>query len=76
MSDREERRHRRATLPVRCFALGHEPDDLLVDVTTVDERLAMMWPLAKAAFEAAGIPTDPPPRHLLPGRVFRPPRDP
>ncbi|TVQ94627.1 MAG: hypothetical protein EA397_01315 [Deltaproteobacteria bacterium] len=76
MSDREERRRRRATMPIRRFALGDEPDDLLVDSTSIDERLAMMWPLAKAAFEAAGIPTDPPPRHLLPGRVLRRPVEP
>jgi len=71
MSDREQRRHLRANMPIRRFELGEEPADLLSDSTTVDERLAMMWPLAKAAYEAAGMSTTPPPRHLLPGRVIR-----
>lgn len=59
-------------MPIRRFELGEEPADLLLDSTTVDERLAMMWPLAKAAYEAAGISITPPPRPLLAGRVLRP----
>jgi len=59
-------------MPIRRFELGQEPDELLIGSTTLDERLAMMWPLAKAAYEAAGIPTTSPPRHLLPVRIVRP----
>jgi hypothetical protein len=72
MSTSEERRARRAALPIRSFALGQEPSDDLSASTTMDERLAMVWPLTRAAYEAAGLPLDPPPRHLLPGRVIRP----
>lgn len=72
MPTSDDRRARRATLPIRRFALGEEPSDDLSATTTMDERLAMVWPLSRAAFEAAGIPVDPPPRHLLPGRLIRP----
>jgi hypothetical protein len=71
MSTADERRARRAKLPIRKFTLGDEPSDDLTATTTMDERLAMVWPLSKAAFEAAGISTTSPPRHLLPGRVIR-----
>jgi hypothetical protein len=68
----EDRHARRAAMPIRSFALGQEPSDDLSASTTMDERLAMVWPLTRAAYEAAGLPIDPPPRHLLPGRMIRP----
>ncbi|MBK5255850.1 MAG: hypothetical protein JJE39_07445 [Vicinamibacteria bacterium] len=46
----EARRIRRASWPVRRFLLGSEPDETLMATTTVEERIAMMWPLAMDAF--------------------------
>ncbi len=46
----DERRNRRASWPVRRFRLGEEPVDDLSSTTTAEERIAMMWPLAKDAF--------------------------
>jgi hypothetical protein len=42
--------------PVRRYRLGEEPPDDLSTVTTVAERLAMMWPLTTQAWELAGLP--------------------
>lgn len=70
-AERAARRAARASWPGRKFRLGEEPDENLEATTTMDERLAMMWPLSKMAYEMAGIPTDPPPRDQLPGRVIR-----
>ena len=61
----------RATWPVRVFRLGDEPPDDLSDRTTPEERLAMMWPLAVAAWTAGGRPLPEYPRHRMPVRVIR-----
>ena len=53
--ERAERRRLRASQwPVRRFDLGHEPVRDPLDRSTVDERIAMMWPLAKEAWSVAG----------------------
>ncbi len=36
----------RASWPIHVFKLGDEPEDDLSSITTPQERLAMMWPLA------------------------------
>ncbi len=41
---------------MRRYRLGEEPPDDLSAITTVTERLAMMWPLAIQAWELAGLP--------------------
>jgi len=47
---------RRNTWPVRVFRLGSEPSDDLELLTTAEERLAMMWPLALEAWSLTGKP--------------------
>lgn len=49
----------RRSWPVRLFRLGDEPSDDLSPVTTPEERVAMMWPLALEAWALAGrsVPT-------------------
>ncbi len=43
----------RADWPVRKYRLGEEPCDLL-DGTTAEERIEMMWPLALEAWSLSG----------------------
>jgi hypothetical protein len=52
--------------------LGEEPGDDLSDATTAAERIAMMWPLAEAAWRLAGRPLPTYDRANLPGRLWRP----
>jgi hypothetical protein len=68
----EARRAARARWPVARFRLGHEPPADLSDVTTAAERLAMMWPLAEAAWALAGRPWPSYDRSTAPTRLFRP----
>ena len=42
--------------PCHSYPLGQEPGDDLSATTTVEERLAMMWPLAVDAWSLAGLP--------------------
>ena len=67
------RRRARAGWPVRVFRLGEEPSDDLSELTTAEERLAMMWPLAVDAWTASGRRLPEYPRHRMPGRVIRGP---
>lgn len=46
----------RASWPVCKYRLGEEPNDDLSGLTTPEERLAMMWPLALEAWTLAGRP--------------------
>ncbi len=71
-AERAARRAARANMPMRRFRLGEEPDEDLSAVTTMEERLAMMWPLSRLAYEIAGFPIEPPPRAQLHGVVLRP----
>ena len=44
----------RRNWPVRKLRFGDEPGDDLSAVTTAEERLAMMWPLAVEAWSLTG----------------------
>ena len=70
-SSREERRAARAQWPVRKFRLAEEPGPDLSATTTADERLAMMWPLARDAWTLAGRTIPDYPRDRMPVRVVR-----
>jgi hypothetical protein len=70
--DRVARRRARAGWPVKRFRLGEEPPDDLSDVTTAAERIAMMWPLALAAWQVAGRSLPTYDRSSMPGRLWRP----
>ena len=69
---REARRAARAHWPVRKFRLGAEPGPDLSATTTAEERLAMMWPLAREAWILAGRSIPDYPRNRTPIRVIRP----
>jgi len=70
-SDEERRARQRATWPIRKFALGEEPGDDLSAVTSGEERLAMMWDLARRAWLLSGRPLPDYERASMPGRVLR-----
>lgn len=67
----EERRHRRASWPIRQFRLGEEPGEDLSATTTAEERLSMMWPLALDAFSAGNSLSEALPRADWPVKVRR-----
>jgi hypothetical protein len=75
----EARRRARKGWPIRRYPLGHEPPDDLSEATTAAQRVAMMWPLAEAAWRLAGRPLPDYGRANLPARLFppgtRPPDD-
>jgi hypothetical protein len=58
--------------PIKRYRLGEEPGDDLSQVTTAEERLAMMWPLAKEAWALTGRPLPDYRREDTPGVVIRP----
>jgi hypothetical protein len=64
---------------VRSFRLGEEPGDDLSESTTVEQRLAMMWPLAVEAWTLSGRSLPTYDRESLPARLYRsgevPPED-
>jgi hypothetical protein len=69
----EQRRQRaaaRAEWPLRRYTLGEEPPEDLRDVTTPEQRLGMMWELARHAWLLAGRPL--PDYTRDPGRLIRP----
>ena len=61
----------RGSWPIRRYRLGAEPSDDLSDSTTPEERLAMMWPLAREGWLLAGRPLPMYSRENLPSRIFR-----
>lgn len=67
----EQRRAGRADWPIVRHRLRDEPCDDLSAVTTPVERVAMMWPLAEAAWKLAGRPLPTYDRRTLPGKLFR-----
>ncbi|MCX4240675.1 hypothetical protein [Paraliomyxa miuraensis] len=71
--DAEARRRARSSWPIRRFELGAEPSDDLSATTTVEQRLAMMWPLAVRAWTLAGREIPRYARSEMPGRIIRPP---
>jgi len=68
---RAARQAARKVMPIQRYALGAEPDENLAAFTTMDERLAMVWPLSRLAYELAGLPIEPPPRSELVGKLVR-----
>jgi hypothetical protein len=68
---RADRAAARARWPVRRFPLGEEPPDDLSEVTTPAERIAMMWPLAVAAWTLARRPWPAYDRRTMPARLLR-----
>jgi hypothetical protein len=52
----EGRAAARRTWPARSYSLGREPGDNLSAITTAEQRLAMMWPLALEAWLLTGRP--------------------
>jgi hypothetical protein len=74
----ERARLRRRSRPVRKFRLGSEPSDDLSDITTAEQRLEMMWPLAIEAWALMGQPLPELARGESPVRRFRsrPPENP
>jgi len=69
-SDEEDRKRARATWPIVRVSLRAESGEDLSASTTVEERLSMMWPLAKAAWSLAGGVPDYP-RSEAPIRISR-----
>ena len=67
----DKRRDRRASWPVRRFRLGEEPGEDLSSTTTVEDRLAMMWPLALDAFSVVPSRSDRTSRARWPVKVRR-----
>ena len=67
-----QRRAARAAWPIARFALGDESADDISAVTTAAERIAMMWPLAEAAWKLAGRAMPTYDRQHIPARLFRP----
>ena len=57
---------------MRSYRLGEEPGDDVSETTTVEERLAMMWPLAVEAWTLSGRTLPVYDRASLPARLFRP----
>jgi hypothetical protein len=56
---------------MRAYRLGAEPLVDPLDRSTVDERIAMMWPLARAAWSVAGQPIPNYARSEAPGHLIR-----
>jgi hypothetical protein len=67
----EQRRQRAQEWPVRLYRLGAEPSLDPLDRSTVDERIAAMWPLARAAWSVAGKTVPSYQRHDTPGTIIR-----
>ena len=55
----------------RVFRLGHEPRDDLSEVTTAEQRLAMVWDLTVRMWSLTGRPFPSYTREHVPGRVVR-----
>jgi hypothetical protein len=69
---RAERRRRSAhEWPVRAYRLGAEPRVDPLDRSSVNERIAAMWPLARAAWSVAGKGIPDYARCDAPGAVIR-----
>jgi hypothetical protein len=67
----ELRRQRAHEWPVRAYRLEAEPSVDPFDRSTIDERLATMWPLARAAWSVAGNVMPSYARGEVPGRMIR-----
>ena len=67
----ERRRQRSHEWPVRAYQLGTEPNVDPLDHSTLDERIAAMWPLARAAWSVAGQSIPDYARQDAPGILIR-----
>jgi len=67
----------RSAWPIRRFRLGEEPPDDLAGLTTAEERLRMMWRMAREGWALAGRSLPGYKRSEIPSRLYRPgePRD-
>jgi hypothetical protein len=71
-SDRAQRARARADWPGIKTSLAEATDAAdLSATTTAEERLAMMWPLALAAWTLSGQPLPSYTREQIPGRIIR-----
>ena len=61
-------RDARRSWPVRLYRLGEEPGDDQSELSTPEERLAVMWDLAREAWSLTGKPFPDYPRHETPVR--------
>jgi hypothetical protein len=61
----------RSDWPIRRYRLGAEPSDDLSDVTTREERLRMMWPMACEGWALAGRTLQVYRRSESPTRLYR-----
>ena len=68
---RQARRAARDSWPVRVFRLGEEPPDDLEQHTTPEQRVGMMWRLARDAWAVAGRPIPDYDRAHTPSRLVR-----
>jgi hypothetical protein len=66
----ERRARRRRNWPVVLTGLHDQPGADLSSSTTLEERLAMMRPLALAAWKVAGLPLSRYSRKRTPVRIF------
>ena len=67
----DRRRQRSEEWPIRAYQLGSEPRVDPLDRSTVDERIAAMWPLARTAWAVAGKRIPDYARHQAPGTMIR-----
>ena len=71
--DSARRAQERASWPGgKTDLTGADGAENLADSTTVEQRLAMMWPLAVSAWALTGLPMPTYERSQIPGRVIRP----
>lgn len=70
-ASRAERARARASWPVRRYRLGSEPSEDLSASTTAEERLAMMWELARQAWLLTGRAIPDYERDQTPGALLR-----
>lgn len=68
---RRRRAQERSSWPIGRFRLGSEPSDDLRGQTTAEERLSMMWELARRAWLLSGHRLPEYNRAEAPGRVIR-----
>ena len=66
------RAHARKAWKVARYTLGQEPSEDLSQETTMEERLAMLWPLAKETWAIMGKPLPRYSRQNIPIIIFRP----
>lgn len=70
--DAEARRRARHSWPIRKLDLGQETSDDISAETTMQERLAMMWPLAVRAWTFSGRELPRYSRAEMPSQIIRP----